>query len=105
MAKRKGRKGSRRNSFSPWKTAKGAIYVGSVAAPMYTAYQQLGGGAAGATGTLKAAAFMDPATGTFSMAHGAQIWAPVAAVAVVDFVTTKLPIQRLISRGFRNILG
>jgi len=105
MAKRKGKKGRKSSKFSPWKTAKGIIYIGSVAAPMYTGYQQLGGGAEGATGVLKAAAFMDPRTGKFSLASGAQIWTPVAAVAAVDFVTTKLPIQRLISRGFRNILG
>jgi len=84
---------------------KGVVYTGAVAVPMYNAYQQGGGGAAGATSAIKAAAFVDPTTGGFSLAHGAQIWTPVAAIAVVDFITTKVPIQAQIRRGVNNLLG
>jgi len=108
MARRRsyGRKrSSGRKKFSAFKLVKGVVYTGAVALPMYQAYTQLGGGATGATGAIKAAAFIDPATGSFSMAHGAQIWMPVAALAVVDFVTTKIPIQQKISRGVNNLIG
>jgi len=108
MARRRsyGRKrAGRRNKFSMWKMAKGVMYTGAVALPVYQAYNQLGGGANGATGAVKAACFIDPATGNFSFAHGAQIWTPVAILAVVDFATTKLPIQQKISRGINNLLG
>lgn len=112
MAK-KGRKAARRSygarktkrghsKKGMFKLVKGIVYAGALAAPLYTAYEQAGGGKAGVIGTAKAAAFMNQ-EGQFSISSGAQIWAPVAAVAVVDFITTKIPIQRAISRGFRNI--
>lgn len=101
MAKRKK---SRRSKKSAFRAAKGALYVGAVALPMYQAYNQLGGGANGAAGAVKAAAFMD-ASGNFSMAHGAQIWKPVAVLTVVDIVTSKTGIQRRIARAISGILG
>jgi len=93
-----------RKKFSAWRMAKGVMYTGAVALPIYGAYTQGGGGAAGATAAVKAAAFMNP-EGQFSLAHGAQIWTPVAILAVVDFATTKLPIQQKISKGINNLLG
>jgi len=107
MARRRSysrKRSSGRKKFSAWRMAKGVMYTGAVALPIYTAYKQAGGGAAGAEGAVKAAAFMDQA-GNFSLASGAQIWTPVAILAVVDFATTKLPIQQKISRGINNILG
>jgi hypothetical protein len=99
------RKASRRsgNKKSMFKLIKGAVYVGSIVAPAYTAYEQLGGGKDGAIGTAKCFAFMNPTTGAFDFASGAQVWTPVVVVAAVDFITTKLPVQRAISRGLRNI--
>jgi len=108
MARRRSYSRKRRGhgkKFSAWKMAKGLIYTGAIAAPMYQSYTQLGGGATGAVGTMKNAAFVDAQTGTFSLAAGAQIWTPVAAVMLVDFVTTKIPVQRYISRGVNNLLG
>jgi hypothetical protein len=99
---RKTRKSGSRK-FSAFRLVKGIAYGGAIALPAYNAYQQLGGGAAGATGAMKCAAFIDPATDKLSLAAGAQIWTPVAAVALVDFVTTKIPVQRVISRGLRNL--
>lgn len=101
MAKR--RKKSYRRKANLWRTAKGVMYAGAIAAPMYVAYQQLGGGAAGASGAIRAAAFVDPATNKFSFEHGAQIWTPVAALVAVDLVTSKLGLQKRIANGIRNI--
>lgn len=84
---------------------KGVAYTGAIAAPMYVAYEQLGGGAQGAIGAVRAACFVDPVTNKISLAHGAQIWGPVAVLGIVDFITTKVPIQQKISRGINNILG
>jgi hypothetical protein len=99
------RKKSRKKSKSMWKLTKGIIYTGAIAAPMYGAYQQAGGGAEGATAAFKAAAFVDPATGNFSFSHGAQIWTPVAAVALVDFATSKIGLQKRIGQGVSGLLG
>lgn len=101
--KKKSKGGSRK--FSPWKLIKGVVYTGAIVAPAYEGYKQLGGGSAGAIGVAKSMAFIDAQTNQFSLAAGAQMWTPVAAVAVVDFVTTKLPVQRILSRGVRNLLG
>lgn len=107
MASRRsyGRKRTSRKKFSTWKMAKGVLYTGAVALPMYTGYQQLGGGSVGAQGVVKAACFVDPATNQFSFAHGAQIWTPVAVLAAVDFITSKVPIQAKIRNGVNSILG
>lgn len=109
MARRRSYRGRKRASgsrkFNPWKLMKGIVYTGAIAAPAYEGYKQLGGGSAGAIGVAKSMAFVDAQTNQFSLAAGAQMWTPVAAVAVVDFVTTKLPIQRIIGRGVRNLLG
>lgn len=103
MAKRRYKK-SRRHGKSAWGMLKGAMYVGAIAAPMYLGYQQLGGGINGAAGVMRSAAFVDPATNKFSMAHGAQIWTPVAAVAIVDLVSSKIGVQRRISQGVSRLM-
>ena len=102
MARRKGKK-SRRSKKSAFGMMKGVLYVGSVAAPMYMAYNQLGGGAKGAQGVMQAAAFMNQ-NNQFSLDHGKQIWAPVAALAIVDLVSSKVGIQRRIATGMSKML-
>ena len=104
MARRyKKRKGGRRGA-SAWGMMKGALYVGAVAAPMYQGYQQLGGGADGMVGVVKGAAFMNPRTNQFSFDHGKQIWAPVAVLAVVDLVTSKVGLQRRVAQGVSRLM-
>lgn len=103
MARRRNKK-SRRHGKSAWGMMKGVLYTGAVAIPMYLGYQQLGGGINGAAGVMKAAAFVDPATNKFSMAHGAQIWTPVAALAIVDIVSSKLGAQRRISSNIGKLM-
>jgi hypothetical protein len=95
MARRKKRSG--RGKKSLWTLGKGALYVGAVAAPMYAYYEAGGKGSAAAVNAIKAAAFIDPGTDSFSFEKGAQIWTPVAAVALVDFVTSKVGLQKRIS--------
>jgi hypothetical protein len=101
MARR--RKKSYRRKKTAFKLVKGVLYGGAIALPMYTGYNQLGGGADGAIGVIKSAAFVDPSSNKFSLAHGAQIWTPVAALTVVDLATSKLGLQRYISRGLSNL--
>ena len=98
MARRKGKKGGRRKKGG-FQLVKGGLYAGAIIAPLAVAYQQSGGGAEGAKNAVMAAAFVDPTTNKFSMVHGAQIWTPVAALAVVDVVTSKVGLQRRIARG------
>ena len=104
MAKKGKKKGSRRSKKSAWKMAKGALYAGAVAAPMYVAYKQSGEGVEGAKKTLMAAAFMNN-NGGFSFDHGKQIWAPVAAIAIVDVLSTKVGLQRRLSAAINGIIG
>lgn len=101
MAKRKF---GRRTKRSAWKMVKGVAYTGAIAAPMYIAYKQGGGGAEGVKAAALAAAFVDPATNKFSLVHGAQIWTPVAALAVTDLVTSKMGLQRRIATGVSSLL-
>lgn len=94
-----------RKKFSAWKMAKGIAYTGAVAAPLYTIYAANGGGALGATNALKHAAFINTADGSFSLANGAYVWAPVAALGIIDFITTKVGLQRSIQRGINGLIG
>lgn len=104
MARNKKAKRSGRRKFSTWGMMKGVLYTGAVAIPIYTAYTQFGGGAKGAEGAIKAACFVSP-DNKFDFARGAQIWTPVAALAVVDFATSKLPIQSRIRNGVNRLIG
>lgn len=104
MARRKGKRYGRKKK-SMWGMAKGVLYTGAIALPAYQGYQQLGGGTDGAVGVVKAMCFVDPATNSFSLAHGAQMWTPVAALTAVDLITTKLGLQRRIGQNISRILG
>ncbi len=104
MAKGKGKGKKRYSKKSAWKMAKGAIYVGAVAAPMLVAYKQSGEGIEGAKKTAMAAAFMNN-DGGFSFDHGKQIWAPVAALAIVDVISSKTGVQRRIAAAINGIIG
>ena len=107
MARRRyGRKaGKRTHKTSTWKILKGAVYVGAVAAPLYTIYAANGGGKVGAMNAAKHAAFIDTNDGSFSEKNGMYVWAPVAMVGLVDFISSKTGIQRKVSQGIRGILG
>ena len=101
MARRRKKKGGSRRKTG-WKMVKGALYVGAVAAP---GVARLGGdySSANVANMVKAYAFIDPSTNKFSLADGAQMWTPVAAVAVVDLVTSKIGLQRRIAQGIAGI--
>lgn len=90
---------------SMFRLVKGFVYAGAIAVPAYQIYQVHKGKPAGeiASKILSQYAFMNSDTGAFSGAAGLSVWGPVATVAIVDFATTKLPIQSAISRGLRNI--
>jgi len=103
MARRRSygkKKSSGKNKFGMWKMVKGVAYTGSIIAPGYIAYTS--GLTPAQTVQRYAGIGID---GKFAMDHLYQMWTPVVAVAVIDFATTKLPIQRYISRGVNNLLG
>lgn len=103
------RRGSRRSKKTVWKLAKGLIYTGSVAAPAYANFKHFTDSglttSQAALATLEACAGYNYIDKKFDMKILADQWTPVAIVAVVDFATTKLPIQSKISRGINNLLG
>lgn len=102
------RRGSGKRKFSAWRMAKGLMYTGAIALPAYQRfvfYDGKNNPSVGAAAVVRQFAFMNPETGAFDFAKGAEVWAPVAILAAVDFATTKLPIQRKISKGINNLLG
>lgn len=104
MARRRdyGRKRGGSRKFSMWGLLKGAVYTGAIVVPIYGSYKASGGGAAGAEAVMREACFHDSAG--WNLGNGLKIWGPVGALAVIDFVTTKIPIQRQISRGVNRIM-
>ena len=99
------RRKARRKSKSMWKTVKGVVYLGSIAAPAYANYVAGGEGKNGVITIFQKAGFVDPATGSFSFEAGASQWTPVAAVALVDFATSRIGLQRKVAQGVNGILG
>ncbi len=100
MGKKK-RKGSRKKST--WRLAKGALYAGAIAAPGIARYQASGGGLPGFEAAMKNYAFVNESTNGFDMASGAAMWTPVAVLAAMDVVTSKIGLQRRIARGLSGI--
>ncbi|GAI67398.1 unnamed protein product, partial [marine sediment metagenome] len=74
-------------------------------APGVARYQASGGGMAGATAAAKNYAFINEATNQFDMATGAITYTPLLAVTVVDFITSKVGLQRRVASGINGILG
>lgn len=101
-------RGKHMSKFSVARAAKGAIYAASLAAPGYNAYLQAKAtgmdNKAAAVATAKAYAGMN-LQGNFDMAVVAQIYTPVAVVAIGDFVTSKVGIQRRVFTALNGLMG
>jgi len=100
-------KRTRGNKKTAWKMIKGVVYGGAIALPAYNTYSYLranGRDAQGAAiGTISSFAGIDPNTNKFDSAALVTQYTPIVTVAVVDWITTKIPVQRAISRGLRNL--
>ena len=104
MAKRR-KKGTRRKK-SVFRMAKGGVYAASVALPIWQAYNQTSGTPADrGTHVLKMMAFTNPSTGKFDATYGMQIWAPVIGIGILDIATSKLGLQKRLSRSISGLLG
>lgn len=91
--------------------ARGGVYIGTIALPVKTAYDQFIGigqtPTEAATNAIKALGGIDYATGQFSFDVLKQIYTPFVAWTIIDTIASKTGVWRRMGRliGNLNLMG